>query len=241
MRTIEGVEVDWNETLWRYCMVERFQWVVDNGRMYFASANEFEDPFEGAVAVPDKFTAAGSALRRDGERRTCFLRTQAADQAELLASRGVRERRYVEALCRATQRRCPLSTPDRMRRAFQPFRLQPDYGVEDLWAGPVAYVDLTKIRMRCFNMERFFFKHRAFEWEREFRLAISMAMAEQFAVPVPERGIEVGVDLNILVDRIIVGPEIPAAQRDHVAALAKSAGFEDRLRFSSLLGLPRYI
>jgi len=90
-------------------------------------------------------------------------------------------------------------------------------------------------------LERFFFKHRAFEWEREFRLAISMRMGEEFGVPVPEQGIEVAVDLDILIDQIVVGPEIPAEHRDRVAALATREGFERRLRFSSLLGRPRYI
>jgi hypothetical protein len=133
------------------------------------------------------------------------------------------------------------STPDRMRRAFEPFRLRPEYGVEDLWGSPVRYVDLTQVRMRVSMLERFFFKHRAFEWEREFRLGISVRIAEEFGVPVPELGIEVSVDLNTLIDHIVVGPELSVEQRDLVAALARSAGFEDRLRFSTLLGRPRYI
>src|SRR5260370_18853748 len=82
------------------------------------------------------------------------------------------------------------STPDRMRRAFQPFRLRPEYGVEDLWGSPVRYADLTQVRIRGAEMlDRVFFKHRAFEWEREFRLAISVRMAEEFGVAVPDNGI----------------------------------------------------
>jgi hypothetical protein len=51
LRTIEGIQIDWNETLWRYCTVEHFEWVVGNRRMYFAAAVQFVDAFEGAVAV----------------------------------------------------------------------------------------------------------------------------------------------------------------------------------------------
>jgi hypothetical protein len=98
------------------------------------------------------------------------------------------------------------TTPDRMQKAFKPFRLKPEYGIEDLWAGSVDYVDLTQVRMRGAGMlSRFFFKHRAFEWEREFRLAISVRTAEEFAVSVPPDGIFVEVDLKVLIDRIVLG------------------------------------
>jgi hypothetical protein len=60
-------------------------------------------------------------------------------------------------------------------------------------------------------------------------------------VNVPEMGIEVPVNLDRLIDHIIVGPEIPAAPRERVVALARAAGFEARIRYSSLLGKPRYI
>ena len=66
-------------------------------------------------------------------------------------------------------------------------------------------------------------------------------MAEEYGVQVPQDGIAVDVDLDILIDHIIVGPEIPPEQQSRVAELAREAGFEGRLRFSTLLGKPRYI
>ena len=242
MRTIDGIEVDWNETLWRYCTVERFDGIMRNRRMYFASANQFADPFEGAVAVqinvppPDPRYAemehderAFFQLKRL-TKLNCWHR--AGYESDAMWKLYAAERKGV-AIC---------STPDRLRSAFQPFRLRPEYGVEDLWGSPVRYVDLTQVRMRGAGMlDRFFFKHRAFEWEREFRLAISVRMAEEFGVAVPNNGIEVGVDLDILIDHIIVGPEIPADERDRVTGLATRAGFQDRLRYSSLLGRPRFV
>ncbi|CAH1691966.1 hypothetical protein CHELA1G11_20998 [Hyphomicrobiales bacterium] len=78
------------------------------------------------------------------------------------------------------------TTPDRVRAAFRPFRLKPDYGVEDLWGGPVQYVDLIQIRMPGVALlDRFFFKQRAFEWEPEYRLAISVRMVEDFVSGLP--------------------------------------------------------
>jgi hypothetical protein len=186
MRTIEGAGVDWNETVWRYCTADRFEWIVNNGQLYFASANQFSDPFEGAVAVqtnlppPDpRYAEMEHAEKAFFELKrltklNCWHR--AAYESDAMWRLYAGESKGV-AIC---------STPARMREAFQPFRLKPHYGAEDLWGSPVQYVDLTQVRMRAGMLERFFFKHRAFEWEREFRLAISLRMAEEFAVEVPE-------------------------------------------------------
>ncbi len=242
MRTIEGIQIDWNETLWRYCSVERFEWTLGNGQIYFAAADQFVDPFEGAVAVQTNVPPPDPryAEMEHGER--AFLRLKRLTKLNCWHRAEYESDAMWKLYAGQSKGIAVCSTPDRMRRSFQPFRLRPDYGVEELWGSPVRYVDLTQIRMRDVGMlERFFFKHRAFEWEREFRLAISVRSAEEFGVPVPELGIEVAVDLDILIDQIVVGPGIPAEHRDRVAALAAREGFETRLRFSSLLGRPRYI
>ena len=90
-------------------------------------------------------------------------------------------------------------------------------------------------------LERFFFKHRAFEWEREYRLAISVRMAEEFGVQVPEHGILVDVDLSVLIERIVLGSTTTEAERAAVAQRVAAAGLSDRLEFSTLLGKPRYV
>lgn len=241
MRVIEGTKVKWDEMVWRYCTTDRFEWIVTNRHMYFPSASQFTDPFEGAVAVqtnlppPDPRYAemegaekAFFALKRL-TKLSCWHRAEYESDAmwKLYAgeSKGV-------AIC---------STPGRMRKAFGPFRLKPEYGTEDLWGSPVQYIDLTQVRMRKGMLERFFYKHRAFEWEREFRLAISVRGAEEYGVAVPAEGIKVPVDLDILIDHIIVGPQISALERERATVLADRAGFKDRVRFSSLLGKPRYV
>ena len=132
------------------------------------------------------------------------------------------------------------STPERMAAALKSFRLRPTYGTEDLWAGPVKYVDLLKVRLRPRDEDRYFYKHRAFEWEREFRLLISLKEAHEFTGHVPDEGIEVAVDLNALIERIVVGPELSKVEMDIVLDHAQKAGLSDRICKSSLLGSPRF-
>jgi hypothetical protein len=129
-----------------------------------------------------------------------------------------------------------------LRTAFGPFRLKPEYGEEDLVAGPVEYVDLSQVRLtRVSMLGRFFIKHRAFEWEREFRLAVSLRMAEENGVHVPDRGIFVDVDLATLAERIVTGRTTTDVERAAIVEGAKAAGLADRVELSTLLGHPRYV
>lgn len=242
MRKVGDTDVESNETLWKYFRLERFLSTLAESRLYFASANQFIDPFEGAVAVqlnmppPDPRYAEMESMEhaffqlKRLTKISCWHR--AAYESDAMWKLYAGEHKGI-AIC---------TTPDRMRAAFQPFRLKPEYGVEDLWAGPVQYVDLTQIRMRGVAMlDRFFFKHRAFEWEREYRLAISVRMAEEFGVPVPEDGILVDVDLPVLIDRIVLGSTTTETERATVAQHVAAAGLSDRLELSTLLGRPRYV
>lgn len=132
------------------------------------------------------------------------------------------------------------STPDRMRAAIKPFRLRPTWGTEELWAGPVRYVDLLQVRLRSLGNDRYFHKHRAFEWEREFRRLISLMQADEFTGETPDEGIEVEVDQDALIERVMIGPELLEAEMEIVIEQAKKAGLGDRICKSSLLGEPRF-
>jgi len=242
VREINTGAVVGEEQLWKYFRLDRFISTLNDCRMYFASANQFIDPFEGAVAVqmnvppPDPRYAEmdiGERAFFELKRLTkisCWHR--AAFESDAMWKLYAGEHKGI-AIC---------TTPERMTAAFKPFRLKPEYGIEDLWAGSVQYVDLTRVRMRGANMlERFFFKHRAFEWEREFRLAISVRMAEESGVSVPPDGIFVDVDLTVLVDRIILGATTTPEERAIVTEHVRRVGLVDRLELSTLLGKPRYV
>lgn len=209
--------------------------------MYFASPNQFKDPFEGAVAVQTDVAAADPRYAEMEHTEKAFFELKRLTKLNCW-HRAEYESDAMWKLYSGESKGVALcSSPARMRKALSPFRLKPEYAEEELWGSPVRYVDLTQVRMKAGMLDRFFVKHRAFEWEREFRLAISVRTAEEFGVAVPAKGIEVSVNLDALIDHIIVGPEIPARERSRVEAIAKDAGFGDRVRYSSLLGKPRYI
>jgi hypothetical protein len=237
---IIGNEPNHDEPLWRYFKTDRFVELLQTGEMYFAAAHQFQDRFEGAVAVlppgfpvdpryaqPEPFEKAFEELRRL-TKISCWHRASYESDAmwQLYADtwKGI----------------AILTSVARIQAAVKPFRLKPEYGHEELWAGNVNYVDLLKERLQVSMMERFWYKHMAFAWEREFRLGVSVRMAEEFGVNVPELGITVEFNMTELVDEIYLGhflsPEDIAAVRN----AAEQSALSDRVKVSSLLGTPRY-
>ena len=241
MNVIGGDALDWNEQLWRYFKIDRFVELIDTGRLYFSSAQEFEDRFEGAVTVMpagiqvdptytemESGESAFEQLRRL-TKVSCWHRADYESDAmwKLYANRhkGVAIR----------------STPQRIREAAKPYRIKPEFGHEDLFGGNVEYVDLLKERLERTMLNRFYVKHKAFSWEREFRLVVSVRQAEEFGVQVPERGVLVDFDLDTLVDKIYLGPSLTQEDTERIRDAATRQGLADRIRVSSLLGTPRYI
>ncbi len=240
MRVIADQELDMNEPLWRYFRTERFLELLQSNHLYFASARQFDDPFEGAVAVlPPGFPidpryaepAFGERAYEELRRLTkvsCWHRASYESDAMWQLYAGSRKGVAVR------------TTPDRIRAAAKPFRLKPEYGHEDLWAGNVQYVDLLQVRLRVSMLERFWYKHMAFAWEQEFRLAVSVRMAEEFGVQVPEHGVKVEFDVSQLIERIYLGPLLPEADAAAIRVAANVHGLEDRITVTSMLGTPRY-
>jgi hypothetical protein len=229
-----------DEPLWRYFQPERFVASLHSRTLYFASARQFADPFEGAVAV----------LPHDTPIDPRYSQLEGTDKAfeelcrltKISWHRAAYESDAMWKLYAATRKGVAVcTTTQRLRRGLLPFRLAPHYGEEEPFWGSVRYVDLHRERLRV-NMERrFSYKHRAFEWEREFRIAISVRMAEEFGVAVPQEGIEVGFDPAVLIEAVYLGPALSEAERTSLRETCVQAGLKCQFVTSTLLGQPRYV
>jgi hypothetical protein len=229
-----------DEALWRYFRTDRFLSALQSCVLHFPSVRQFEDPFEGAVAVlphdfaidprysePDQLDKAFAELRR-------LTKVNCWHCAEY-------ESDAMWKLYAATRKGVAIrTTTARLQAALQPFRLAPGYGEEEPYWGRIRYVDLHARRLSASMEQRFFYKHRAFESEREFRIIISVRMAEEFGVPVPEDGIDVPFLPEKLIESVFLGPELSLPDREAVVAECAKAGLNSRVATSTLLGRPRY-
>lgn len=240
MRTVGNQKLDMTEPLWRYFKTERLLDLLRSGHLHFAAVRQFEDPFEGAVAVlPPGFPVDPRYAKREfGEEAFEELRrlTKVSCWHRASYESDAMWQLYAESRKGVAIR----TTAERIRDAAKPFRLKPEFGNEDLWAGNVNYVDLLKERLRVGELDRFWYKHMAFSWEREFRLAVSVRSAEEFGVQVPEHGVHVEFDVAQLVDGIYLGPSLSKDEIAEVRAAATLHRLEDCIRVTSLLGTPRY-
>jgi hypothetical protein len=213
-------------TLWRYFDLPKFQSLVERRALYFASAREFKDRFEGSIPrswaarlrenMPELMIAHSSKAFEELRRLTkisCWHMNEGESAA--MWSLYVREKRGI-----AVQ-----TTVDRLTSALQPYRIEPHYAEERLWAGPVRYIDYRTEQMQgSLGLGRFFHKRRSFAHEQEFRAVLQLHLAEEFGVRVPEKGVFVPVDLPRLCEAIHLAPETDDEFRHAIETLIIRAG-----------------
>jgi len=112
------------------------------------------------------------------------------------------------------------STIRRLRNSLKPYRIKPEYGEEEAVLGVVRYVDYktTELEGGSF-LGPFFHKRRSYAYEQELRVIISVRMAEEFGVTVPEKGILVEVNLAELIDAVYIAPGLDSTYKQRVAAI----------------------
>jgi DUF2971 family protein len=230
-----------NEPLWRYVRLDRMMESLTSRTLYFPSARQFEDPFEGATAVQPhdwpvdpRFGALefGERAFEELRRLTKISSWHRADyESDAMWKLYAGKRKGVAI----------RTTVGRLSAGLKPFRLKPEYAEEEPYAGNIRYVDLFELRLQVSMDKRFFYKHRAFEWEREFRVAISVRGAEEYGVQVPEFGINVPFDPQVLIESIYVGPSLQANERTELERACEGAELRPQFKTSTLLGRPRYI
>lgn len=241
MRNATDEQINNDEPLWRYFTTERFVDLLTTEELYFASARQFQDPFEGATAVlpPGAYTDPRYPIENEpGER--AFEELRRLTKISCWHRASYESDAMWQLYSGAWKGVAIRTTPGRLSGAATTFRLQPQHQGEDLWGGNVKYVDLLQERLRINMMSRFWYKHMAFSWEREFRLGISLRFAEEFGVPVPEQGIRVPFNLEQMVERLFLGPSLEANEVEAIRNAAQQAGLGQRVRVSSMLGIPRY-
>jgi hypothetical protein len=240
VRIIGNQGLDMNEPLWRYFKTERFLDFLQFNHLYFASARQFQDPFEGAVAVLPPGFPVDLRYKEPGFGEKAFEELRRLTKISCWHRAGYESDAMWQLYAGLRKGVAIRTNADRIRAAAKPFHLKQEYGHEELWAGNVNYVDLVKERLCADMMERFWYKHMDFSWEREFRLAVSVRSAEEFGVQVPEHGVKVEFEAPQLIEQIYLGPSLPEDEAVAIRLAAKAHGLEDRIRVSSMLGTPRY-
>jgi len=114
------------------------------------------------------------------------------------------------------------STVGRLKRAFEP-------SLENVVIGAVRYIDHSTDTIPRGNfLQAFLHKRKSFEHERELRALVFMPQnTDGVQGPVPEDGIDVTVDVRVLVEGIHLAPGSPVWFENTVRSTLKALGYDD--------------
>ena len=241
MKEIYENSIDWKEQLWRYYSTERFLELLNSSTLYFAAATQFEDPFEGSVSVVSPEFKVDPRYKEMEEDEKAFYELKRLTKISCWHRANYESDAMWKLYALKRKGVAICTSPEQINLAITPYKTKPEHEEEQLYGGAVKYVDLASVRLKTSMLETFYHKHMAFEWEKEFRLAISLRMAEEFGVNIPENGIEVKTNLIDLISRIILGPELTEEDKEKIIQTTKRIGVSDKVEISTLLYTPKYI
>lgn len=232
--------INWNQKCWRYFKLDRFINCLKNGNMYFAAANQFQDDFEGSVNLQSPNSIPNSSNNVINMVNNAFKSLQRLTKISCWHKADYESDAMWKLYAQERKGIAISTTPEKMKQAFKAFRLKPEYCIEEIYIGNVQYVDLTTQYINDTMLNIFFYKHLVYSFENELRLVISLRLAEEFGMQVPEKGIFVQVDYTKLIDDIIIGPEINSEDREELRQVCIGMGLESKLRDSCLTWKPRF-
>lgn len=235
---LQGFEPPKRKSLkvWRYLDLEKFESLLSKQAVYFASAKQFEDAFEGSITrrhydfqlrkthpdIANPTSLAFKELTRLTKISCWHINEYESDamwKLYLRNGKGI-----------AIQ-----TTIGRLEKSFFPYKIKPEYGEESIHLGKVKYIDYRNDVMDDKSMlGRFFYKKKSFSYERELRLAVSLRLAEEYGVKVPEDGIFVNVDLENLVSAVYLAPAVDDIFKEKVNQLLKKYNFDFKIEQSEM-------
>ena len=137
------------------------------------------------------------------------------------------------------------TTIDQLIQGIKPFRLKSNYQYENQYYGEIKYINLKNSRLPLLgqggDIKRFFHKHKVFEFEKEFRILISLITASEYGAYQSEKGIFVDFEPTILVDTIYFGPNCNPEDITLIRQVCDEVSIAPKFKNSSLLGTPMYI
>jgi hypothetical protein len=238
--------------IWRYMSAARLRDLLGGG-LFFAAASQFDDQFEGAV------TQAEQVVRR--QTATRMFPDDEPAQAEMLS--GLSD--AFEDLRRMTKISCWHARPEEniamweryrptsgealairstvgaLKQSLRDFRLKPHYGSETIRVGAVRYIDYATDTMSDGSMLGIFL-HKRLEYsdEHEIRALLSLRMAAEFGVQIPDGGVSVPIDPQIMIDEIRTSPYAKAGETKQVANALDAAKVTCPVARSTLAVEPVY-
>ncbi|MGH2614646.1 MAG: hypothetical protein ACRDJC_05365 [Thermomicrobiales bacterium] len=233
------IPTDDDARLWRYMRMNRFNSMLVTGSAYFCRLDRLEDQFESALS-PRALDAAVEELAREGVARcllpagvdpydAAYLATgsgDALDRASIFVNCWQKNPHESWAMWKQFARDgvAIRSTVGRLVDSFNPEGTAPR-----VFPGEVEYIDHETDEMLC--PFPWLYKNHMFGWEQEVRAWTVQKPREHSIVGFNEdhpEGLNIRVDLSVLVDGVVVLPGSNEETRQNVQILLAENGLPDK-------------
>jgi hypothetical protein len=245
---------DLDKKIWRYLDLVKLESIFESGTLYFASAEQFSanDLHEGAITENEYL------LRKESIERHKIGRYAVQKHLEDLHDAFKPLRKYAKISCwhvnekenmamwlnyNGTDKGIVLqSTPRKLLNEVGPYRIEPDYGPETIYMGNVKYINYESDDMnsRFGFLTPFLYKRYHYEYEQELRMIISLRLATEYGVPIPETGIRVPFNYKAGIEKLILSPAEDRAYINQVEKLLLKYNIEMDMEHSRVAKPPKY-
>lgn len=230
-----------NEQIWRYMDFTKLISIINSQSLFFTRADKFNDPFEGSMSAQNVKM-----------RHIVYNGQIPTEQMEKLSNYRRELRRFMLINCwhmndhesdamwklylQSNEGIAIQSTFERLKNCFSKT-------AERIYIGKVLYSDYDKEWIAEDNLMRpFLHKRKSFEHEKEVRAILykdpKSPIAEQ--ADVCDIGIDITVDLAILVENIYISPLAQKWFFDLVKTSINKYGYSFNIHQSSLMSEPSY-
>jgi hypothetical protein len=199
----DNFAVDEQIGLFRFLDFTKYVSMLDHGALFFTRADELADPFEGVLPRRSSRSEHGSS---DDGRSRVLVSCWHANETESAAMWRI----YLKS----DEGVALQTTAARLARAFESTD-------DELCIGGVRYLDYERERIDDREqLARFFCKRKAFEYEREVRVA--WCASEPHSDP----GRYIATDLAKLIERVVISPMAEPWFGDLVRSVTRRYGFD---------------
>lgn len=231
--------------VWRYMNFTKFISMLETSNLFFNRADSFDDPFEGSFT---KFNFLG----RVSKYKDLHIKDLAMSMQPNVSYNQFSDdwQKYIAVNCWHANQKESVAMWDLYTKNNEGIAIQSTYSKlsssidqdNNFYMGLVQYVDYETADIDADPMNRFFHKLESYAHEKEVRLLIKKlppdiprSLINGREWPFEETingGINVKVDLDILIEQIVVNPNAPAWFYDLVNKITISR-YERKFKIST--------
>lgn len=242
-----------NDKLWRYMDLAKFIHLISSKELFFAAADSFDNPFEGAKGILSRkerwdsfyldFFRKAISTAPTIDTNSLFPEKVDAEANRLLSeleSSGKSDRRHTFISCwheseyeseamwkvYSVNYKNAVAIQTTTLHLYQALGKNPNISI-----GKVKYVDYNN-HFSPIN-GAYWYKRKSFEFEREVRAIIKNRKADF-------RGCLIPVDLDILIDCVYISPYAPSWFEEVVSSVMNKYGIDKPLFHSTMKENPFY-